>query len=303
MPSTTSRRETHYDSHTRDRIDFFAGGATGNVGSQESSFSFDPDERLFTVYAPMNFGGYDHDWADKHRIRVKVAKAVREKLSGQLGREYRNYYKQHGGDFSGFGTAVLLLDGPSDFSMRDVDFSLSGEHADHVREVADRFEGLGEILASFHRDAEIPFLWGEYGTRIAELNRAYEPFGQLAIDQIVSYCRLDSSYFEDEAARIHFTICPQMSHFTAYTTKIEGELHIVHGPPSGAPGPGAFFHETLHHVVGPILDGNLGLLDKSVALLPVSKQHGDMGYPEWRDVVEESFVRTLSKVLSARITN
>ena len=39
---------------------------------------------------------------------------------------------------------------------------------------------------------------------------------------------------------------------------------------------------------------------RSASLLPVSKEHKDIGYPEWRDVVEECFVRTISKVLSAR---
>ena len=263
-------------------------------------FSFEPDERLFTVYAFMNVSGYDHDYEEPHAIRKAIKEHLRGSLPDTSVARYRAFYKSYGGHFSGFGTYALLLGAPPKFSEGVLDTTGSGEYSEYVGQVSNDFAGLSALLRDFYQKGNLGMLWERYWPQLRKLNEPYAPFGKAALENITSYSRVPKGYFSNVAGKIHFTICPQMSHLTAYTTKVAGELFIVHGPPTGEPGPDAYYHEALHHVIGPVVNANLSHIRESSELLAISKRHRTIGYDDWPTVVEESLVRTIHKILAAR---
>jgi len=271
-----------------------AGPPARSQTTSDSFFDFNADIRLFTAYAFMNAAGNDGEWrkAGMHPIRIAVRKDL-EGIDTDLLKRMKKFSDDRGGSWTLWGPYALLTDGPPDFALKFDSSSTEYGSASMT--------GLSALYAEFYRKAGIDRLWKKYRPRIQALNDRYKPFGREALDDIISYCRLDPDFFSRGTKRVHFQCSPLQSYFTAWEMKVNGEMWIVAGPQEGKPGPSDFYHEALHAVITPLLERYAGEVNRSAALLPVSKEKGSLGYDTWPELVGDCFTRTIDKVLEARL--
>lgn len=273
----------------------------GYQKKQPELFVFDPDERLFTVFAFMNAAGFDGEWrkAGMHPIRKEISEYVKAKLDSNFQKKIREFHFSHDqGSWTGYVPYALLTNKPPDFEINYDPQTTKGG-----KDIENDYQGLSELLAIFYHQAEINKLWKKYRPLLQAENEKYKPFALKALDDIIKYCRADQDFYLRKARKIHFAIYPLMSYFTAQTAEVNGEIYIIHGPSEGEPAPSAFYHEALHHLIDPLTEKYLEIVNQSKELLPVSKEKSNLGYSDWQDVVNESFVRTIDKTLEGKLFN
>lgn len=263
---------------------------------QSGLFVFDSDERVFTAFAFMNAAGFDGEWRDEgmNPTRTKVREYVQARLDSSFRAIIKEFHFNHNqGSWTGYAPYALQTAGPPDFQM-----AYDPKTTDGGEELERDYEGLSILLSEFYEKAEIAKLWSEYRMQLQNENEKYEPYALQALSDIIEYCRVNSDFYTRKARQIHFMICPQMSYFTAQTTSINGDIYIIHGPTDSEPSPSAFYHEALHHLVDPLTEEYSDMVNQSKELLALSKERANLGYDQWDDVVNESFVRTIDKVVS-----
>jgi len=254
-------------------------------------YHFDANENLFTAYAFMNAAGFDHDWSEMHQIRSEIRNYLDRNLSSEFKAKMNDFYRQHGGgDFSSYGIYALLLSEPPEFIVKYDTID--------QKDLLEDFDCLDDFYRDFYKKANVKDLWKKYKPIIQGINDEYEPFADIALKEIIKYFKLEKNYFSKRTSKIYFTICPQMSHLTAYTTEVNGNLYIIHGPSESEPSTGAFYHEALHHVINPLTEKHVDLVNQYKELLKVTEEKKYVGYNDWESNVDDSFCRTMSMVLS-----
>lgn len=260
-------------------------------------FVFKPDIRLFTSYAFMNAAGYNHDWNDTmHPVRIEI----RNYLDSILTKEYKNkindyYIKLGGGNFYGYGAYALNSNFPPNFGL--VCDTCKNQYLE-------KFAGYDTMLQEFYTKAQIEILWDKYRDKLEEINLQYKPYAEIALKQITNYCRVDSNYYQDIATgHFYYQQIPLMSYFTAFFHETSNDYWIVSGPSPGKPGPSAFYHESLHRIINPIVDKNSGINKRIRNLIPLTQEKLKGAYNSDTAILCESFVRTIDKILSAKYRN
>jgi hypothetical protein len=269
----------------------------GPVSPSDVQFDFQADIRLFTAYAFMNAAGNDAEWrkAGMHPVRIAVRNEIEGKLTPAFRDRIRAFNSEHGGSWTIYGSYALLTSGPPDFRPA-YDPRTTPGGAENEKSKA----GLSELFAEFARQAGLERLWKKYRPLLQAENDRFRPFAAKALDDITAYCRLRTGFFGG-GKRIHFQSVPLMLYFTAWTMDVNGETWIVSGPQEGQPDASAFYHEALHHVVGPLVERYAEAIARSAELNAVSKSRGSLGYDSWPELVEDCFTRTLDKILQAKL--
>ncbi len=270
-----------------------------DVERRSDFFVFDADERVFTAFAFMNAAGFDGEWrkAGMNPLRIDIRDSVRMKLEfDYIDKITKFHFGRSRGSWVGYADYALVTEGPPEFKLHYD--SLTTEN---ISGILENHEGLNKLLAEFYQKAGIKSLWKKYRPVLNETNYKYKPYADSALSHLVKFCRLIPDYFTKRARRIHFMVCPQMSYFTAQQNTINGDLYIISGPTDGKPGPAAFYHEALHEVINPITEKYKYHVDKSDWLFPLAKESGDLGYDTWESIVNESFVRTIDKILQGKL--
>ena len=272
---------------------------TNSIIAQNQSvplFDFKQSISVFTAHALMNAAGFDGEWrkAGMHPLRIEVRKDLLTCLDSAYGAELHSFYTAHsGGNWSNWASYVLLTKGPPSFDL-DYDPATTADGKSTELDMS----GLSQVLSGFYVKADIPKLWQKYQRRFQELNDAFRPHAQKALDDIVTYCRLDKDYFSHRASRIHVVFSPLMSYFTAQNDNVNGELYLILGPQVSEPSAADFYHEALHQVLTPLTSR----LDSSATsrladLFVLAKSNGHIGYSH----IDEAFVRTMGCVLAGRL--
>jgi hypothetical protein len=267
-----------------------------NAQRTESLFGFNADVRLFTAYAFMNAAGNDGEWrkAGMHPIRVAVRKDLQGRLDSVFEKSIREYASHHGGgSWSGYGPFALITSGPPEFR---VSYDSATSDAE-CRDIRDLYVGFSPLLAEFYKKANVAALWDKYRPLIQAENDLRKPFAQQAIDDITAYCRLNKDFFQKNANRIHFQLAPLLSYFTAQTARVNGDMYIIAGPQEGEPSEAEFYHESLHHVINPLVDAlDSNTTNRFAGLFKLVDSTSQVGYGHFY----EGFVRTLDKVISGK---
>jgi hypothetical protein len=262
----------------------------------EGLFGFDADVRLFTAYAFMNAAGNDGEWrkAGMHPIRVAVRKDLQGRLDSVFEKSIREYASHHGGgSWSGYGPFALITSGPPEFR---VSYDSAASDAE-CRDIRDLYVGFSTLLAEFYEKANVAALWEKYRPLIQAENDLRKPFAQHALDDIISYCRLNKDFFQKNANHIHFQFAPLLSYFTAQTARVNGDMYIIAGPQEGEPSEAEFYHESLHHVINPLVDAlDSNTTNRFADLFKLADSTSQVGYSHFY----EGFVRTLDKVIGGK---
>ncbi|MFN8256484.1 MAG: DUF4932 domain-containing protein [Bacteroidales bacterium] len=268
--------------------------ANKNIKDEDNFFVFEPDIRLFTSYAFMNAAGYNHDWnPTMHPIRAEVRDYLDSILTDDYKKEIGEYYsKLGGGDFYGYGVYAINSNYPPDFGLI---------YDSCKNEEINKFVNFDSMLCDFYEKAHIGELWDRYYGKLHAINLQYKPFAELAIKQITAYCRVDSNYFRNSATgKFHYQQIPLMSHFTAFFNETGNDYWVISGPMSGEPDPSAFYHEPLHKIINPIVDGNPEMNEKVGALLSLAQEQLKGDYNSVSAMLCESFVRAIDRIIYAR---
>jgi len=271
--------------------------STNSITENHEFFIFEPDIRLFTAYAFMNAAGFSHDWNDTmHPMRIEIREYFDSILTTEYKTRINTYYKKlGGGDFYGYGAYALNSDFPPDFGLL----------CDTCRDrYLDKFVGFDTLLQEFYSKAQIEKLWNKYRTKLKAINLQYKPYAEIALKQITDYCRVDTNFYHDIATgHFYYQQIPLMSYFTAFFHETGNDYWIISGPSSGKPGPGAFYHESLHRIINPIVESNSEMNKKIQELIPLTQEQLKGDYNSDTAILCESFVRTIDKILSSRYWN
>lgn len=268
--------------------------SSNKENTNKGFFVFEPDIRLFTSYTFMNAAGYNHDWKDTmHPIRIEIRNYLDSILTVEYKQKINSYYKKmEGGDFHGYGTYALNSKYPPDFGF--ICDTCKNEYLDNS-------EGYDSLLRDFYVKANIEELWDKYRNELYEKNLQYKPYAEIALKHITDYCRVDSNYYRNIAkGHFYYQQIPLMSHFTAFMHETGNDYWVVSGPSDGEPGPGGFYHESLHKIVNPIVEYNSEINTKIKSLVDLSQEKLKGSYNSDTTLLCESFVRTIDKILSSR---
>ena len=260
-------------------------------------FIFEPDERLFASYAFMNAAGFDFDWHEAHPVRTEIRQYLDSVLTENYKIKIKEYYeKQGGGNFYAYGAYALQCNNPPDFAFKGDTIG---------NEDLQKFYGYELWLKEFYEAANISELWARYKDVLREINNEYAPYADMALRQITHFCRTDTNYFQNNVSgHFYYQRIPLMSHSTGFYTESGNDCWIVYGPAQdGEKGPGAFYHESLHKVINPIIFDNTYLNKKLKELLPLSQEKLAGDYDDLDTMISESFVRAIDRFLANQYYN
>jgi predicted nucleic-acid-binding protein len=271
---------------------------TSNCYAQEL-FNFEPDERIFTVYALMNGAGFSHDNLTPHDIRLEVTNYLDTTLSPEIKDKIKRFYYSHGYQndsvvqFWHYTRYLLWLSPPPEFNIL-----CDTCHFTHIK-----WAGFDSLIREFYNSANINYLFESYYNRLKNENLKYKPYADSALNCITRFCRLPKTYYEEIADEIRFNVNPLMSSWTAQTENINGVIYLINGPAAETDTPSikAFLHEPLHHVVNPIVNNDSIYVDKTQVLYDYALKNGlkkSNAYSYWEYVVIESYVRFLTHYIN-----
>lgn len=265
--------------------------------AQNNIFDFNVDKRLFISYAFMNAAGNDAEWRKEgmDSIRIQVRKDLFAIIDSSFLKKIQSYVEgNHLESWTTFGPYALINSGPPEFNLQ-IDYQKSDLDTNFVNQVS----GLRNYFIEFYNNYEIETLWEKYYPLIQKENQQFEPFANKALEDITNYCRMDNNFFSKKADKIYFQRIPLMLYFTAQTVKINGVIYIISGPMGGNPSEATFYHEALHHPIGELVRKYSKLIDKYSEVN--SLNNADLGYEDWIGLFEECLVRSLEKILSAKL--
>lgn len=270
----------------------FAGGA-------DSLFDFTSDVRLFTAYAMMNATGGAGEW--RHAGMDSIRSELRADLAGRLDATFRNkirkFNESHGRILEAY-EYVLLTSGPPAFRVsynpRTTGFSEESVKSD---------AGFAEILAEFYVKADIPQLWEKYRPIIQAENEKYRPFAAMALEDIISYCRLDTDYFARSTRRIHFQYMPLLPYFTSLTARVNGEIYIIVGPQEDKPDKSIFYYDLLQRVAWPLARKYSVDVGRLSSLFDVVRSKVNVKRGSWNGLVTDCVAEALDIRLEEKLYN
>lgn len=264
------------------------------IEKQNDFFSYEPDERIFTVYALMNGAGYVHDHLEPDEIRIEVTEYLDTTLSPELKQKIQKFYYSHGYvndssvHFWSYTEAALWLSQPPDFYIQN------DSCPDFLK---NSWIGFDTLVNEFYNSANIGALFDKYYLELKKMNMNSKPYADSAIISISDFCNLNDDYFKTVSNKTIINSNPLMSHWTAQTEIINDDCYYIMGlgKETDKPTMEGFLHESLHHVINPIVDSNKYLLTNT-EIYDFSLDNGfaNFTYNTWRIIVIESYVRFLT---------
>ncbi len=253
-----------------------------------SKVHFIYDIRTFTLYAFMNYTGYDDNNA---RPITGVRKALREELAAMdLKLSRPHYYTEKGVRDIYYQTALRQMGAAPDFSVSGIGSDLSD---------------LPGLLREFYREADIPTFYEKYRP---QYEAALTPYKESlpAIVKMVSYLRADASNYKEFGIEVNLLDAYERGSGLGNIDKYYG-YDIIRTGPSGEVNTLNILHEYAHGFVG----DELGKLASEVNALsryydPTCDAVANHSYDGWTEIVDESFVRAFSvyfDVLDSRKAN
>ncbi len=254
-----------------------------------SRFDLEPDIRLFTAMAFANISGYDHENTVMSSERLKM----RNYLDSILSKEYK---EKIAGTFKATDRTIFATVGSKAFNLSlPPGLNWLPDSATLTTPVYRKHEKFAALLNEFYFKAGIPSLWSQYYPELKKKNYEYAPYFDNAIKDIKVFCRINESCFD--SVKFHFNVCPFMQNESGFTCKSKDDIYIIVSPRKTLPGPDAFYHEALHHIINPMVDKNRLLLHKYNQITSIGKESRVIVFNYIDDLLCESMVRTIDYLL------
>lgn len=278
-------------------LTLFAESATVFGKSGEGLFHYSEDVRLFTAYAMMNAAGKGAEW---HRggmdpIRIQLRTDLAGRLDTAFQAKIRAFNQSHGRILETY-EAALLTSGPPDFR-----WSYNPKNTGEIAEIASRDSTFPSLLARFYKMAHVARLWDEYRPIIQAENNEYKPFADKAMDDVLSYCRLDTDYFYSDSRRIYFEFMPILPYYTSMTAWIDGQVYFIVGPQQDKPDQSIFYYLLLNRVTFPLVRKESKDVKRLAGLFDAVKSKIDMRDGTWSRLVAECFSEAMDLRLQKKL--
>lgn len=252
-------------------------------------FDLKPDIRLFTAMAFANISGYDHENTVMSGERLKM----RSYLDSILPKEYK---EKIAGTFKATDRTIFATVGSKAFNLSlPPGLNWLPDSATLTTPGYRKDEKFAALLNEFYLNADIPSLWNKYYPQLKKTNYEYAPYFDNAIKDIIVFCRINDSCFD--AVKFHFNVCPFMQNESGFTCKSKNDIYIIVSPRKTLPGPDAFYHEALHHIINPLVEKNRLLLHKYNQITSIGRESRVIAFNYIDDLFSESMVRTIDYLL------
>lgn len=280
-------------------IAFLTTSGAGEVLGQatDSLFGFSADVRTFTAYAMMNSAGGGGEWrrAGMNPMRSELRADLAGRIDSTFRQKLRDFDEGHGRIMETYEVA-LLTSGPPDFLL-SYNPRATGEIAENIRSDS----ALPELLAEFYKKADIANLWVKYRPLIQAENDKYKPFAKMAMEDVDSYCHLDSNYFSNSSRRINFQLMPMLPYYASLTARVNGEIYIIVGPQEITPDKSVFYYYLLRYVAMPLVRSDSAEVGRIHGLFDSVKSKIDMRHGNWNTLVAECFAEAMDIRLEKKL--
>lgn len=278
-------------------LSLFAASVTAYGQSADSIFDFSEDVRVFTAYAMMNAAGNGGEWraAGMDPIRIQLRADLAGRLDTAFQAKIKAFNRSHGRILEAY-EAALLTSGPPDFR-----WSYNPKNTGEIAEAVSIDSTFPSLLAEFYKQANVAQLWDEYRPLIQAKNNQYKPFADKAMDDVLSYCRLDTDYFYSNSRRIHFEFMPLLPYFTSMTAWVNGEIYMIVGPQVEKPDQSIFYYILLNRVTIPLIRNDHEDVQPLAGLFDAVKSKIDVQRGNWNRLVAQCFAEAMDVRLEKKL--
>jgi hypothetical protein len=248
------------------------------------------DERLFTLFAALNAGGYAEENNERgmSAVRVQARAALADKPLPSLTR-LRPYLQMCRTIHVSQCATWILQRGPAPRFARAVDGWALGAPAFP-------FFGFDRALAAFYAEADIAGLWQAqrpaYDAEIARYRHLVTP----AVAEVFAYLKITQPPTEG------VIVLPNLldAYWRGYGPRVGDLSYVVMGP-AVEPNIGLIQHEAMHPILNPLVDAHLNAVAHGQAerLFAALKPRVSAGYRTWPNILHESVIRAVEVRLAA----
>lgn len=244
--------------------------------------TFENDIRLFTLYAFMNYTGYDGDsniseFTDVRYMVMEDLKKINLKLSDN------KYYSNKGVQFSYYKNALRDMGAAPNFDI-------IGHKGNIISSLSDLQAGLKE----FYLKADIENLYNKYRPYYNSEIKKIEDKSLTALVLINNYLKIDNEDIPNINVEINLLEAYDKNPGFSLIDKYKGNAVITLGP-SRKSNVQSVVHEYLHCIINPIVDNlqvDINKLSYKAKEIP-EDSHAKLYYKDWSSNVEESIIRAL----------
>lgn len=250
------------------------------------------DERIFTLFAALNAGGYDEENNERGmsdvRLRVRAALAQPGEETPPLPAALRPYLAMCRFIHVSQCATWVLQRGPAPRFARAADsWALNAP--------AFLFFGFDRALAAFYQEADIAGLWQAqrpaYDAEIARYRDLVTP----AVAEVFAYLKITQPPAEGVA------VLPNLldAYWRGYGPRVGDLSYVVMGP-AVDPNIGLIQHEAMHPILNPLVDAHLAAVEPGQAdrLFAALKPYVAAGYRSWPNILHESVIRAVEVQLA-----
>jgi hypothetical protein len=252
------------------------------INELKNQIIFENDIRTFTIYAFMNYTGYD-DENNKSGFH-EVRKMVRDDLDAlKLDLIDNNFYTNHGKDYVYYKNSLKKLGAAPDFTP----IGSLGKY---------EIQGIDKYLKEFYVKANIEELYKKYKPYYDRELAKYSYNVYESIAKTNNFLRVDTPHSDGFYVEVNLLDAYYRGFGLGNIDLYKGKGVILIGP-SNEPNILNITHEYLHGIINPIidnLDNEVNRLSNNMQYVQQSKAVSQ-GYDNWDEIVKESFVRALSR--------
>lgn len=260
------------------------------IETLENKVIFDNDISVFTLYAFMNFTGYDEE---NNRLGYhKVRKMIREDLEKMnLFLRDNNYYTNKKVNCPYYRQVLTRMDGAPNFRVGQ-------PLPNYLSELND----LGIHLKEFYEKANIEELFKKYNSYYQEELDKYSGPIYPALAKTNQFLRVNNNEIPEFYFQVNLLDAYWRGYGLGNTYEHKGGKGIIIIGPSDKANLEIVVHEYLHGIITPInneLRREIEELSFLMAKVPKNTQASSASYNNWFAVFDESLIRALdSKFLA-----
>ena len=241
------------------------------------------DERIFTLFAALNAAGFNREYEGipMSFLRQQIRAALDGKNIPSLQRLKRYFDK-----ISDYHLVVWVLQRGSapEFERAEAGWWISTRAAN--------FDGLYSALSDFYKEADIANLWQQIKPQYDATLAYWQPLVETSLGDLQTYLRIS------ELPVRQIVVIPNLldSYYSGNGPLIGDIAFVVSGPTETELSlQGLIEHETLHSIIGPMLDRNHHIISKTQShrLFTVLKKSMPSSYGTWPNVLEETIIRAI----------
>ncbi|MBI4890481.1 MAG: hypothetical protein HY821_07625 [Acidobacteria bacterium] len=259
--------------------------------AQQRAGELDASPALFSVMAALNAAGYDDGLAspNAHPLRAEMRRWVADRKPASLP-VIREFFLSHrapnsGAELSQYVTFALSVDGPPGFKPKF--------KASQAPPEAAALEGFGELMARFHREAEIDEAFRRAQPAFEQVIERYHRPVVEAVLEANAYLRNPTSGLRGRRFQIFFDLLAAPNYVLPRSL---GDEYFVVVTPSPEPRIRDIRHAYLDYLIDPLAIRNSPALEKKKSLGELAQASSLLGEDYRNDFVRLAGMSTVYAV-------